>query len=108
MIGIDTPEVYPEVDCGGRKASSSMKRMLKPGDRVKLVRDRSQDGRDQYGRLLRYVDFKGDDLGRKQVRKGWARVYVFDQPFRRLGSYDRAENRARAGKRGVWGKCGGF
>jgi micrococcal nuclease len=108
FIGIDTPEVYGGAECGGRAASSSMKRMLEPGDRVTLVRDRSQDNRDYYDRLLRYVELGGNDLGRKQLRKGWAEVYVFDDPFARLGSYRRAEDKARDGDRGVWGRCGGF
>ena len=81
LIGIDTPEVYNGVDCGGPESSASMKRMLEPGDRVKLVRDPSQGNRDTYDRLLRYVEFKGHDLGRRQVTKGWANVYVFDDPF---------------------------
>ncbi len=108
FIGIDTPEVYGGVECGGRQASRSMKRMLKPGDRVKLVRDRSQDNRDYYDRLLRYVELDGRDLGRAQVTKGWASVYVFDEPYQRLDSYERAEDSARRNDRGVWGSCGGF
>lgn len=108
FIGIDTPEVYGGVECGGREASASMKRMLKPGDRVRLVRDRSQDNRDYYGRLLRYVELRGRDLGRKQIRKGWASVYVFDQRFRRLGSYRRAQRKARSVHRGAWRECDGF
>ncbi len=108
FIGIDTPEVYGGGECGGTEASTSMKRMLKPGDRVRLVRDRGQDGRDQYGRLLRYVEFEGRDLGREQVRKGWASVYVFDPPFNRVRPYRRAASRARNGNRGVWRECGGF
>lgn len=108
FIGIDTPEVYGGVECGGREASASMKRMLKPGDRVRLVRDRSQDNRDYYGRLLRYVELRGRDLGRKQIRKGWASVYIFDQRFRRLGSYRRAQRKARSLNRGAWRECDGF
>jgi endonuclease YncB( thermonuclease family) len=108
LIGIDTPEVYEGTECGGPHASRSMKRMVKPGDRVKLIRDRSQDNRDTYDRLLRYVELDGHDLGRAQVSKGWARVYVFDQPYRRLDDYDRAEDRASKQDRGVWGECGGF
>lgn len=108
FIGIDTPEVFLGVECGGPEASASMKRMLRPGDRVRLMRDRSQDNRDHYGRLLRYVEFDGRDLGRQQLRKGWAQVYVFDQDFRRLGSYRRAAAKARNGNRGVWRECDGF
>jgi micrococcal nuclease len=105
FIGIDTPEVYGGVECGGREASASMKRMLKPGDRVRLIRDRSQDNRDYYGRLLRYVVLKGRDLGRKQLRRGWAEVYVFDTRFKRLRSYRQAERKARSSDRGMWGVC---
>lgn len=81
FIGIDTPEVYETSECGGEQASASMNRMVKPGDRVTLVRDRTQGNRDDYGRLLRYVELRGRDLGEKQVRKA---------------------------NRGVWRLCGGF
>jgi endonuclease YncB( thermonuclease family) len=37
--------------------------------------------RDAYDRLLRYVELRGRDIGRKQVRKGWAKPYVFESPF---------------------------
>lgn len=82
-----------------------MKRMLKPGDHVRLVRDRSQDNRDYYGRLLRYVEYQGCDLGRKQLRRGWAEVYVFDARFKRRGSYRRAQRKAKSADRGIWGRC---
>lgn len=107
LIGIDTPEVYFGEECGGAAASASIKRMLSIGDRVRLVRDPSQDNRDHYDRLLRYVERRGRDINRAQVRKGWAMVYVFEAPFQRLGSYRRAEDRARSRDRGVWGRCGG-
>jgi endonuclease YncB( thermonuclease family) len=108
LIGIDTPEVYFGAECGGPQASAAMKRMLKPGDRVRLIRDRSQANRDRYGRLLRYVELAGRDLGRKQIRKGWAEVYVFEDPFNRLDPYRRAAKKARRADRGVWDLCGGF
>jgi hypothetical protein len=57
--------------------------------------------------LLRYVEVRGDDLGRKQVRKGWASVYVYDEPFHRLGSYRDAARKPRKKDRGVWELCGG-
>jgi len=67
FIGIDTPEVYGEDECGGPEASRAMKRWLKPGDVVKLIRDRTQDNRDYYGRILRYVEHDGRDLGQAQL-----------------------------------------
>jgi endonuclease YncB( thermonuclease family) len=105
FIGIDTPEVFGGRECGGPGASRSMKRMLKPGDHVRLVRDPTQDNRDFYGRLLRYVHFKGTDLGRRQIRRGWAEVYVFDEPFRRVEKYRHAEKRARERNKGIWRRC---
>ena len=107
LIGIDTPEVYFGVECGGKQASRSMKRMLDPGDRVKLLRDPTQDSRDRYGRLLRYVQRSGSDVGKRQVRKGWAKPYVYERPFKRLSAYRKARRKAKLEGRGVWGKCGG-
>ena len=107
LIGIDTPEVYFGEECGGARASRSMERLLHPGDRVRLVRDRSQDNRDAYDRLLRYVVHQGRDLGRVQLRRGWAAVYVFESRFRRVTSYRRAERKARPADRGAWRRCDG-
>ena len=107
IIGIDTPEVYFGAECGGAGASASMKRMLEPGDRVRLISDPTQDRRDAFGRLLRYVEIGGRDVGHRQLRKGWAEVFVFDHPFRRVRSYRRARDQARKLDRAVWDSCGG-
>ena len=107
FIGIDTPEVYPVKDCGGDEASASMNQMLKSGDQVRLIRDRSQGNRDTYDRLLRYVELNGKDLGRKQVGRGWAEYFVYDRRFDRVDSYRKKQRSARRHDRGVWGMCPG-
>jgi micrococcal nuclease len=107
LIGIDTPEVYFGEECSGHTASRSMERMLEPGVRVRLIRDRTQDNRDAYDRLLRYVEVRGRDVGRVQLRRGRAAVYVFEDPFTRVESYRRAERRAEAADAGVWADRGG-
>ncbi len=107
LIGIDTPEVYFGADCGGAQASASIHRILHIGDQVKLIRDPSQDNRDRYDRLLRYVIHAGRNLGRRQIRKGWAEVYVFETPFDRVRSFRHAQRVARRADRGVWRLCGG-
>jgi endonuclease YncB( thermonuclease family) len=107
LIGIDTPEVFGGRECGGAGASASMKRLLDRGDGVTLIRDRSQDNRDRYGRLLRYVERGGTDVGKKQIGRGWADVYVFERPFKRVGRYRKARDKAKARSRGVWDLCGG-
>ena len=58
---------------------------LADGRRVTLVSDPTQDRVDQYGRLLDYV-FRGhEDLGKVQLRRGWADVYVYNHRSLREG-----------------------
>jgi micrococcal nuclease len=110
LIGIDTPEsVKPDapVECGGTAAARALERRVPEDGRVQLISDPTQDRRDRFGRLLRYVETRGGtDLGRAQIRDGWAEVFVFeDEPFRRVDAYRAAERRAAEDGRGVHGRC---
>lgn len=108
LLGIDTPEVFGTVECGGAEASAWTKRFVPAGTRVELVSDPSQDRKDQYGRLLRYVTklSTGQDVNRRIVGKGWARLFVWhDNPFNRVTSYRKALNAAKDDDRGIWGRC---
>jgi endonuclease YncB( thermonuclease family) len=114
LIGIDTPETKRPgvaVECGGRAASTHMRRIAFKrgrGRAVTLVSDPSQDSQDQYGRTLAYVDARGSgDLGRRMLRAGWATVYVFETPFARFDRYERASASARSRSAGAWGACQG-
>jgi endonuclease YncB( thermonuclease family) len=55
LVQIDTPEVNFGVECYGRQASATTKRLLPPETRVNLLPEPATDRVDQYGRLLRYV-----------------------------------------------------
>jgi endonuclease YncB( thermonuclease family) len=108
MLGIDTPEVYGGVECGGPAASRALKRLLPVGTRVRLTSDPTQDKVDRYGRILRYVTkvSTGRDMDYLQVRRGHARVYVYmHHPFRRVDAYRAAQRAARAHHLGLWGAC---
>ncbi len=95
LIGVDAPEVHGGVECGGRAAASYVGSLVAPGDPVVLVVDPTQALVDRYDRLLRYVDLPdGTDLGEEVIAAGWARPYVYDEPFARLDAYERAEIRA--------------
>jgi micrococcal nuclease len=114
LIGIDTPEIKRPggaVECGGTPASSYMRRIAFQGGRgrlVTLVGDPSQHAIDRYGRTLAYLDARGKgDLGRLMLRSGWASVYVFEDPFARLGRYQAAAGQAEARRVGVWNRCNG-
>jgi endonuclease YncB( thermonuclease family) len=108
LIGIDTPEVYEQTECGGPRASRAMKHLLHPGQRIALVRDPSQANTDRYGRLLRYVERRGIDVGQQQIRHGWAHVYVYHHsPFKRVRRYRGAQDKARHRNLGAWKLCNG-
>lgn len=106
ILGIDTPEVYGGTECWGPQASAAMKKRLPKGTVVNLTSDPTQDRVDRYGRILRYVAKGGKDVGFAMVRAGNAEVYVYGgNPFKRTGAYKKAENRAKASNRGMWGAC---
>lgn len=106
VLGIDTPEVHPQVECGGGEATAAMATLAPVGSKVVLVSDPTQGDRDRYDRLLRYVAQSGDDVGLAQLTSGHARVFVFhDDPFQRNQAYQRAERRAQKGGRGSWAGC---
>jgi endonuclease YncB( thermonuclease family) len=106
ILGIDTPEVHGQRECGGADASARMSRLAPVGSRVVLVSDASQADRDRYGRWLRYVARSGRDVGKAQVRAGLATTYVFQgNPFARTGQYRRVEARAERAGRGSWSRC---
>lgn len=106
ILGIDTPEVYPRAECGGREATTALAALAPVGSKVVLVSDPTQDNRDRYDRLLRYVSRSGDDIGLAQLTSGHARVFIFrDDPLQRARLYQRAERRAERDGRGSWSTC---
>ena len=106
IIGIDTPEVYGGTQCGGRRASQRMRELAPVGSTVTLISDPSHADRDRYGRLLRYVERKGKDVGRAQISLGQARVYVYNHnPFRRVAGCRHVERSACANERGSSSSC---
>ena len=108
IIGIDTPEVYGGAECGGPAASKSAKGLMPEGTPVLLVSDPTQARADRYGRLLRYVMKRGKyDMGRFQLKRGHARVFVVGRPFERVRAYRSVQQRAKRADRGLWGHCDG-
>lgn len=57
---------------------------------------------DEYGRLLAYVYADELNINVEMVRDGWARVATGDDPGRSAEELARAEQEARAAKRGLW------
>jgi micrococcal nuclease len=108
LVQVDTPEVWPEVECYGPRASAITERLLPPGTLVRLTAEPATDRVDAYGRLLRYVVRVRDGLNVnvQLVRVGAAAPYFYD---RRRGVYapllDRLARAARTRRLGLWGAC---
>jgi endonuclease YncB( thermonuclease family) len=110
LVQIDTPEVYYRAECYGRRASAVTKRLLRPGTLVRLLREPATDSVDQYGRLLRYVIriHDGLDVNIRLVAVGAAAPYFYRHRRGRFAAkLERLAKRARARKRGLWGRCPG-
>ncbi|MBD8104771.1 thermonuclease family protein [Plantibacter sp. CFBP 8775] len=109
LIGVDTPEtVRPNtpVECFGPEASDHTHQLL-DGQQVLLAADPSQEDRDRYGRLLRYVQtVSGVDVGADLITGGFAREYTFQRSaYAQQASFRALELDARQNGRGLWASC---
>jgi micrococcal nuclease len=107
LLGVDTPEVKDPrkpVQCFGQAASAHTKARL-TGQSVRLEPDPTNNDRDKYGRLLRYIYLPDGTLYNAElIREGYAFAYtVF--PLVRLDEFRTLEREARAANRGLWGGC---
>lgn len=110
VLGIDTPEIAhnhtEKTQCFGAKATKQMRKLVW-NKRVKFIGDEHSDDVDVYGRWLRYVEVDGVDVGKELIKQGLAHVYVPKEAEKpaRYENYRKAEARAKAQKRGGWGRC---
>lgn len=99
LIGIDTPEVYPEYECYGDEAEAELTRLA--GDLVYVTDD--QELEDRYGRTLLYLWAEdGTFINLALVQGGFAeaiRVMPNDAFYDDLRA---AEDEAAGAGRGMW------
>jgi micrococcal nuclease len=105
LIGVDTPEVVAPgrpVMCYGREASERATALLL-GQTVFLEEDRSQDSRDRFGRLLRYVWLPDGRMANlEMIADGFAYEYTFRDAYAYQAIFRAAEATARSTERGLW------
>lgn len=105
LIGIDTPEtVDPRktVQCFGAEASNKAKTIL-TGKKVSLQADPTQDNRDKYGRLLRYVYLEnGTNFNKMMITEGYAHEYTYYVPYQMQSEFKAAQKDAEQNRRGLW------
>lgn len=107
FIGVDTPEKdHPSrpVQCYSYAATDYLAKLIGDND-VKLVADPTNNNRDRYDRLLRYVYLPdGTLLNAKLIEDGYGFAYT-SFPVTKMNEFLELERQAKEGSRGLWGSC---
>jgi len=99
LIGIDTPE-YGR--CFAEEATSRQAALTQDQE-VLLEADASQDDRDKYGRLLRYIWLPdGHMVNAILVAEGYAYEYTYNEPYRYVEEFMQLEHGAHLADLGLW------
>jgi micrococcal nuclease len=99
FIGIDTPEVGR---CYAEQATADVTHLLK-GGQVLLEADSSQDDRDKFDRLLRYIWLPdGQLVNYLLVKEGFAYEYTYRIAYHYESQFMQVENEAHRKGLGLW------
>jgi micrococcal nuclease len=104
LLGIDTPEIYwesgeAEYFAWEAKKYSSEKLLKK---NVELEFD--QQKKDNYGRMLVYVFYEGENFNEKLLEKGYASLMIITPNKKYEKEFRAASEEARKENRGIWDK----
>lgn len=104
---IDAPELArddrPE-ECWAPQAAAVLAELAPVGATVTLRPDPEQPDRDRYGRLIRFVEHNGLDLGHQLLTAGSVRHFPVRLPTTDP-EYREAERQARSTPTGLWAHC---
>lgn len=104
LIGIDTPEVRPDVECGGAEATRALEDLLPVGSRAWASAD--VESRDRYDRVLLYLWTEDGTFVNLALVASGAGVALEVEPNSRYADlFASAEASARDADAGVWGSC---
>ena len=104
LVGIDTPEVYPDVECFGPEAEAALTELAPRGSTLSFAYDR--DPRDRYDRELMYLfTADGTFINYELVAQGFAEAVLFEPNDRYYDDLVAAERNAQADGLGLWGQC---
>lgn len=107
MIGVDTPETHdPDtpVQCYGPAASAYTKNLI-GNNKVRLEADPTNQNRDRYNRLLRYVYLPDGRLVQAEIIKnGYGFAYTLF-PFTKSKEFAGLQDQAKTQTKGLWGNC---
>ena len=107
MIGVDTPETHKPntpVQCYGPEASTFTKNLLNDKT-VRLEADPTNNNRDRYNRLLRYVYTEQNVLVEQLlIEQGLGFAYL-SFPFEKSDQFAALQQQTQKNKLGLWAKC---
>lgn len=107
MIGVDTPETHDprkNVQCYGEVASQYTKSTI-GNSKVKLLADPTNQNRDRYNRLLRYVYLEdGRLLNAELIKNGYGFAYT-GFPFEKIEEFREYQRQAQENNLGLWSSC---
>lgn len=107
MIGVDTPETHDPrkaVQCFGESASSFSREKLLNKE-VRLEADPTNQNRDRYDRLLRYVYLPDNTLiNAELISEGYGFAYT-SFPFQKSDEFRELQRLAQEENRGLWSSC---
>jgi len=99
LIGIDTPE---SGQCFGKEATDRAKELME-NKKVKLDVDETQDDKDKYGRLLRYIYLEdGTFINKKLIEDGVAKEYTYKIAYKFQTEFKSDQKVAEEKKIGIW------
>lgn len=103
-IGVDTPESTPDqpLECFGHEAAEENRRLV--GERLVRLRF-GPERRDDYGRLLAYVEARGQFVNAELVARGFARTLTISPNDARAPLLRSLEAQAGRAAIGLWGTC---
>lgn len=107
MIGVDTPETHrpnTPVQCYGPAASAFTKNII-GNQKIRLEADPTNQNRDRYNRLLRYVYLPDERLVNKELVAGGYGFAYTSFPFTKKDEFIVAEQQAKDGTKGLWSNC---
>lgn len=104
LTGIDTPEVYPDVECFGPEAEEALATYAPVGSTLAYEYDIEQ--RDQYDRELMYLyTLDGQFINYLLVREGYAYELHYEPNTRYRDMIRDSEQYAFDYGLGLWGSC---
>jgi len=100
-IGIDAPEIHPDLEAFGIEAREANRKLI-AGKEVRLERDISET--DKYGRLLRYVWVDDVLVEAELVRQGLAQAKTYPPDTKYRDYLEQMQAEAIEAGRGMWAK----